>query len=743
MTAYAGLRVLDFTQGVAGPMACGLLAQFGADVVKVEPPGGDRMGAHPGYLAWNCHKRRIVLDLETGEGMAEARRLLAGADVAVFDSSPAELRRLGLDYEAVRTSNPGLIHAWLPMYGTTGRWSELPPEDSLLSAAASASFAQASWQDAPIHLVTPQVSYGHAILAAGVIGAAIFERDRSGLGQGVICTGIHANGAVRSGGAIRADTMVRMGAGKGARGLSPNYRLYQCGDGEWLFLGTLTMPFFLRALEAVDLIDILAMEGVDGEIANLQKAPGNELAIKYLDARFAEKPRAEWLEILRANGVPAGPVGERTEWFASEQVAANAMRVELDHPSLGRVSVPGVSAKLVLTPGRVEKLMSDASPNDVGWEPRGALPSGGNGADAPLAGVRILDMGTVIAGPFGPTILANYGADVIKVEPPDGDTFRTAALGFAGWNRGKRSVVMDLKTPEGMEQFLALIRASDVVVDNFRLGVNERLGIDYASLAKVNPRIICVSVMGYGPTGLLAPEPGFDPILQARSGMMTAQGGDDEPVFHTIPVNDGASGLMSAFATVTALRARNLTGRGQQVWTSLANQSVVCQSGEVTCYEGRPELPLGDRDCVGMSALHRFYECSDGWVAIACRDEAAAAGLITALNVEGWDAAAALAESSDGALATKIGDALGAMAREQAVEALAAAGVPATIAIRSEDTYDDPWLNANGFWEEYDLAGHGRVLGVRGYAEFSRTPGGFTLPAPQLGEHTAEILATL
>src|SRR5205814_8422558 len=137
------------------------------------------------------------------------------------------------------------------------------------------------------------------------------------------------------------------------------------------------------------------------------------------------------------------------------------------------------------------------------------------------------------AVPLGPTVMAINGADAIKVEPRDGDSFRTAALGFAGWNRGKRSVALNLKDPADLETFYALVRSSDVVVDNFRKGVVERLRIDYATLSAINPRIICVSVMGYGPDGPYASEPGFDPILQARSGMMEAQGFGDEPVFHT------------------------------------------------------------------------------------------------------------------------------------------------------------------------------------------------------------------
>lgn len=743
---YTNVRVLDFTQGVAGPMACGLLAQFGADVVKVEPPGGDRMAAHPGYLAWNCNKRRVVLDLGEAVGLATARDLLAKADLAVFDAAPGELERFGLDGATLTAAHARLVHLWAPMFGTTGRWSNVPPAESLMQAVSGIAWAQSSWDDVPVHLVTPQVAYGHAQAIAAAAGAALFERSWSGLGQAVVCSGVHGMAAVQSGGAIRAEGVMRIVGGRGTRGGSPNYRLYQCADGEWLFLATLFMPFFLEALQALDLLEILAEEGIDGEIANLQKAPGNQMAMERLEARFAERPRHEWLEILHAAGVPSGPVGEREPYFASEQVAANGMRVELEHPALGRVVVPGVSSKLTETPGEVRALMTDTAIEAVGWGPRPPLPApAGPRTGAPLAGIRVLDLGVVIAGPFGPTILANYGADVIKVEPVHGDSFRTAALGFAGWNRGKRSVVLDLKDPGDLERFYDLVRASDVVVDNYRLGVSERLKIDHATLSAINPRIITCSVLGYGKTGPLAPDPGFDPLLQALSGMMSAQGGDGEPVFHTLPVNDEASGLQAAFAVVTALNARERTGRGQHAWTSLANQAVLCQSGELTWYEGRPPAPVGYTDCAGTGALEGLYACADGWIAVAATGPGQFGALCDALGEPGWRARwpRPMEEPRTGGLAEAIAAKLAGREREALLEALQRRGIPAVAVVTRDETTTDPWLHANGFWEEYELAPFGTVAGVRSYAEFSRTPGGFRYPAPQLGEHTEEVLAGL
>lgn len=743
---YAGVRVLDFTQGVAGPMACGLLAQFGADVVKVEPPGGDRMAAHPGYLAWNCNKRRTVLDLDDASGRSTARDLLAKADVAVFDAAPGELEWWGFDGATLTAAHPRLVHVWAPMFGTTGRWSNVPPAESLMQAVSGIAWAQSSWDDVPVHLVTPQVAYGHAQAIAAAAGAALFERSRSRLGQAVVCSGVHGMAAVQSGGAIRAEGVMRIVGGRGTRGGSPNYRLYQCADGEWLFLATLFMPFFLEALEALDLVEILAEEGIDGEIANLQKAPGNQMAMERLEARFAERPRHEWLEILHAAGVPSGPVGEREPYFAGEQVAANGMRVEIEHSRLGTVAVPGVSSKLTETPGEVRALMADTTIEAVGWGPRERVAAPAlRRTDAPLAGIRVLDLGVVIAGPFGPTILANYGADVIKVEPRHGDSFRTAALGFAGWNRGKRGVVLDLKDPQDLERFYDLVRTSDVVVDNYRLGVSERLKIDHATLSAINPRIITCSVLGYGKTGPLAPDPGFDPLLQALSGMMAAQGGDGEPVFHTLPVNDEASGLQAAFAVVTALNARERTGRGQHVWTSLANQAVLCQASELTWHEGRPPAPIGYRDCAGTGALEGLYACADGWIAVAATGPGQFGALCDALGEPGWRARwpRPMEEPRTGGLAEAIAAKLTGREREALLEALQRRGIPAVAVVTRDETTTDPWLHANGFWEEYELAPFGTVAGVRSYAEFSRTPGGFRYPAPQLGEHTEEVLAGL
>ncbi len=727
-------------------MAAMLLGDMGADVVKVESPRGDRSGSDPGYLTWNRNKRLLKLDLDTYEGRGEARRLVAATDIALFDARPGQLERAGFDGPTLTGQHPRLVHAWLPPYGPRGRWSQLPPDETLLSAVSGIAFQQMSFEDVPVYLVTPQIGYAHAAMAATAIAAAVYEREKSGRGQAVEISGLHAVASIQSGGHLKADGITRIG-GRSSRGGSPNYRLYQCADGEWFFLGCLTPAFFLQALEASDLLDLLASEGVNGEIDRLMGAAADAEGQEAIENRFGERPREEWLSILKSNGVPCAPVGTREEWFNGPTIRANGMRRTLPHPDLGEVTMPGIPLRLSDTPGQLRAHIENTTPEAVGWDLGGrARPSEGTARDVagPLDGIRILDMGVVIAGTYGPSILANLGADVIKVEPLEGDFFRPHGLGFIGFNQGKRAIAIDLKKPDGLEAFLQLVRASDAVVDNFRKGVRERLGIHYEALREANPRIISCSVTGYGLEGPLESEPGFDPLVQAQGGLMEAQGGDDEPVFYQIPVNDTATGLMTAFGILSAIVAREQTGQGQDIQTSLASQSVLFQSGELTNYAGRPPALRGGRDYIGPRALRRFYACKDGWIAIAANQPRHFHAVAMALDHPEWAgrfiAERAVAEQSPGALASLLEDTFAELPRDEAVERLLARSVPVAPALRAVEMFEEPWSQANDHLWEFDHPQFGRISAVRGFAGFSRTPGGWPRRAPLLGEHSREVL---
>ncbi len=730
MSAYSGVRIVDFSQGLAGPMAAMLMGDFEAEVVKIEPPQGDRLKDHPGYLTFNRNKQVMSLDLADPSDLARAKALIALADVAIFDHAPGGLERLGLDAATLTAVHPSLVHLWMPPYGTKGAWSQLPPHHSLLTALSGVAFRQGAYSDQPVHLILPLLWYGQAVVGAAAIGAALLERSRSGLGQAVTVSGLHGVSEVAGAVRVVANPPLPRGAPLGA---SPSYRLYQCGDGKWLFLGTLFANFYINAIEAL---------GLHGSWAELAADP--PMARETLMGVFAQKPRDTWLDILKAAGVPCAPVGPREAWFAGSAIAEGGLRKTFEHPELGPVSMPDTPARLSESPGSVRGLARRIEAPT--WAPRPPANRSASGHDgqAPLHGIRVLDLGTVIAGAHAGGVLANLGAEVIKVEPIDGDPFRSDGGGFLAYNRGKRGLGIDLKQPAAVELFHDLVRQADVVLDNYRHGVRHRLGIDYAALKAINPRLISCSINAYGDRGQRMSLPGFDPLLQAEGGMMAAQGGLDEPVLHTIAVNDVATAAVVAFGVIAALNRREVTGAGQEVLTSLMAQSLTFQLGEMTTYPGRPPNDVGARDCIGVRALHRFYLCGDGdWLAIVCErpEEARAVGRV--LGVDIGDASEALAAPRDGALADALAAAFSQQPRAKLLQALLAAGVATAPALRGPEAFESEWLHDNDVFEAWVHPRVGEMISVRAYADFSRSPGGFRYPTPDLGEHSGELLGEL
>jgi crotonobetainyl-CoA:carnitine CoA-transferase CaiB-like acyl-CoA transferase len=327
-------------------------------------------------------------------------------------------------------------------------------------------------------------------------------------------------------------------------------------------------------------------------------------------------------------------------------------------------------------------------------------------------------------------LLAELGADVIKVETPVGDAFRET--GFV-YNRGQRGLAIDLSSATARAAFYRLVRTVDVVLDNARLGVLHRLRIDDASLREVKPDIVTFSVNGFGEAGPLAPKPGFDPVLQAMSGMMSAQGGDSDPVLYTIPINDIAAATMSVLGICLGILHRERSGAGQRIWTSLLGCSAMMQSGELVRFAGRAPAVRGGCDFRGPSALDRFYQVKDGWIRLQAPDPGTlqAAGLL--------DASVTCA-NSDGELAMAIAGALGARTAAEAVDCLMAAGVPAAAARTPGDLPQDPRLRELEMFTTLHMHDGTPFYTTQRYARFSRTQEQATFTPPGVGEHSRQVL---
>jgi crotonobetainyl-CoA:carnitine CoA-transferase CaiB-like acyl-CoA transferase len=349
-------------------------------------------------------------------------------------------------------------------------------------------------------------------------------------------------------------------------------------------------------------------------------------------------------------------------------------------------------------------------------------------------------------------MLADFGADVIKVEGPEGDAWRGSGLGFLGSNRNKRGLCIDLRRDEGREIFLRMAEQCDVVLDNYRPGIMERLGIGYETLRARNPRIVHCSVTAYGPTGPRAHLPGFDPLMQAQGGVMRAQGErDGEPVYLQIAVCDYATALTAAYGIIAALVARERTGLGDRVETCLANASLSVQAGEFIFYDGSRADAPGGRDLAGRNALYRVYETAYGALMLACttREHALAVGEVTGVLVrESTPPPGPLPVNEEGeapfgtrgALARELETAFRSRETRAWVDALHAHGVPVAPCVPVAAMFEDEHLGANELWWDMEDPRWGAVRQTGALIKWGAMSQALLRRAPQLGEHSSEVL---
>jgi crotonobetainyl-CoA:carnitine CoA-transferase CaiB-like acyl-CoA transferase len=756
--ALEGIRIVDFTQGTAGPYAGMLLAEQGAEVLKVEPPAGDRARGTPAFHVLNRSKRGIVLDLTRADGHAMAQELASAADVVLVDYLQGKAEELGIDYARLSQRNPRIVYCSMPLYGSKGPGATLEPDDTLAAAVTGVLGVQWSYIESPVFLVIPVVAYATGVLAAGAVAATLYDRTRSGRGDHIEVSGL--------GGAFALETstylvplglleVIRLAGGHGdPKGPFPTYRVYRASDGEWMMLACLTPVFWTKLALAMGLEEYLADPRYEGAPIAIPEAGDRQELADRLDEMFATRPRQYWLDFLREADIPVGPVLTRDEYLQDPQVLENGMRVEIDDPEVGPTVQMGVPMSLRGTPGGIRGPAPALGQHNQEvlahpWQPAAApRPSAGDGPSggAPLDGITVLDLGTIYAGPYGGMLLSDMGANVIKIEPLDGDPWRGFAFGFLGVNRGKRSLALDLKRSEGRELFYDLVRKADVVTDNFRTGVLKRLGIDYDTLSAINPRIVCCSVTPFGTSGPMAGWPGFDPLLVARSGLMRAQGGEgEEPVYYQIAVCDFITALMTAYGVIAALHAREHSGRGQLIESSLANNAMAAQVGEFVRYQGRPPDPIGAPNLLGLSALYRIYNCSDGWLFLAVRTADQATALVQAtegaLAPDAQHGVASLLQAPpQGEVASALEEFFATRQRQETVQSLTEKGVPCAPCLRIAEVFDDEHLKANDLWWDMEhpvngpIRQTGRIVKWRGHSMRLERP------APVLGQHSREVL---
>jgi crotonobetainyl-CoA:carnitine CoA-transferase CaiB-like acyl-CoA transferase len=371
------------------------------------------------------------------------------------------------------------------------------------------------------------------------------------------------------------------------------------------------------------------------------------------------------------------------------------------------------------------------------------------GATGPLHGIRVLDLSAYIAGPYGCTLLADQGAEVIKIEPPAGDNLRkypstleAESRAFLGVNRGKRGLVLDLKQPEALDVLMQLVKDADVLVHNFRPNVPARLGIAYEQLREINPRLIYCAVTGYGETGPHKDKAGYDQVLQTMSGICTLQGkrgGPPEIVYGSVV--DYYAAAMVAAGVSSALFERERSGAGQYVGVSLLRSALTMQSARMVWADDEPKDVGRDMRSGGITGIH---PTRDGYLYISANTPhfwqalCEKTGLDALASNERYDTVRKRALHHD-EIVPQLHDALAAQSALE-WEALFGDAVPCAAARSIEDMFDDPQVLAEEMVATYEYPGVGRYRGFRQPIRFGRTCGPTPRAAPAFGQHSDAVL---
>lgn len=373
----------------------------------------------------------------------------------------------------------------------------------------------------------------------------------------------------------------------------------------------------------------------------------------------------------------------------------------------------------------------------------------------PLSGVRVVDLTRILSGPFCTALLGDMGADVVKIEPPgDGDPVRTngaiiegMSWYFAAFNRNKRSVSLDLRSEAGRETLARLLEKADVLVENFRPGVLAKMGFDEERLRQINPRLITASINGYGSTGPYVERPAFDFVIQAMSGFMSTNGtADGEPLRSGPPVTDLVAGLYCAFGIVSALQARNNTGRGQRVEAAMMDGIISLFAYLASDHLATGVVPRRAGNHHPIAAPYGLFTASDGELAVAPSTEVILRRFLRVLGMEGVledprFSSNALRMQNHAALDALINARMEGESRQAWMDRLNAAGVPCGLVQDVGEALSDPQVLHREMVVDVEHPGHGTVRMLGFPVKLSETPCRMRHPAPDHGAHTEEVLA--
>jgi crotonobetainyl-CoA:carnitine CoA-transferase CaiB-like acyl-CoA transferase len=785
-----GVRVLNLGGIWAGRVAAMLLADQGADVIEINRPGRTAL---PEEVMLARGKRSLTLDLASAAGYEAAFALAAQADIVIDNLGPGRAARFGLDYAALSPANPALVYVSVPGFASSSDMDGVPAWEGTINASVGVytdlHATGALLGGPPIFTAVPMASAYGGVHAAINASLAYLHRLRSGAGQFVEVPLADALMAAMALLAMRIDGQParfdlpaidkamtdvafpilrelapHMTADHRAavgtylkRFAKPLFTHYACSDGRIVFLNALDHVHQSRAaLQTLGVLDQLIAEGMVAGSPYEEGDEGNNIANaatlsphwtqrlqELLTERFRTRSADEWSIALQEAGVPCARVRTAKEWLADPVARASGCVAQLHGGWQAGPFISIAGADTASPPLTPQEEVDTAS-----WRPRAVADSRHyTEGKSILAGLRVLDLSNVIAGPVSARTLAEFGAEVIRIDAPSPQAGPRMTMWFGiDVNQGKRAAIIDLKTAAGREVLAKLVRQADVVIHNFLDRSCEGIGITYEQLRAIKPDIVCCQISAWGGPegGAYKDYPAFDPVLQAATGITARYGSPEAPVMHGVAsCVDYISGFCGALGVAQALVARALGRGGSLVRTSLAMGAQLVQFPFMSdAAQATPVHEVSGQQQKGNADHHGMYRTLDGWVFLACRPDDF--GAITEAAGAAAQSGEALAAVMEHLSMDRVRQVLRDFPSASAVPVMRLEDVRRQRAISSDDCADVALQGTSTPMAEFDHpCGYRTTLPLPGWSRSRRTPLLRLTPAPLPGAHTAEVLAEL
>ena len=803
--ALEGLRVLDLTHYIAGPYCTKLLADYGADVVKIERPGGDgarNLGPFPNdtrdpeksgiFLHLNTNKRGIVLDLKSTEGVETFKNLVRSADVVVENFHPRVLPSLGLSYQTLRSLKPSLIMTSITDFGQTGPYRDYRGSE-IVDYALGGPFLVGGLPDHhPVKIGGSVIQYLAGLHGAGATIVALLGREAHGQGD-------HVDISIMETQAGSPDRRTPMLVGyqytgnvnkRGTVSASP---IRPCKDG---YINVYVVATRLaQAFDMMDRPDLKDDPRFSTPTAAMQ--PESQEALEEIVIGWLlERTMVEVWNAAQKNNVLCGPLYNVADLLKDQHFRARKFWEEIDHARAGRLTYPGLpfsTPNAERLPRRPAPLLGEhtqevlqellAAPDGTANSPAPSAAETPN--RLPLEGMRVIDLTVVLAGTNATTLLADWGAEVIRVEPialfqpmtrgaiartTQGmiDAVRNWVVAYPDWTPGERpwnrwpffnaharnkhSMTLNLGRPGAREVFERLVRTADIVVENNVPETIEKLGITYEDLRKIKPDIVMLRMPAYGLSGPYKNYRSLGAHLEGTAGHYLVRGYPDTDPSMTEDVyfGDACAGAGGAAAAAMAWFQTRRTGKGQVVEFSQTENLIPFFGEFLLDYQMNGRIAEQPGNDLYRMAPHNAYACrgEDRWVAIAVGADREWQGLQRAMGNPAWTNEERFATKSHRYQHRRELDEL--VSRWTAdkdnrwvMETLQKEGVPAGVLNDERDAFADPHLNARGFFQELtnDDCGTHRYPGI--IWKMANTPNSVRMPPCRLGEHNDYVYKDL